>query len=62
MPGLRHHLLPLLKRFASDRSGNFMLIFALGLPALLLAALGAVDLTAVVNDRAKMQAVADLLV
>lgn len=36
-----------------------MLIFALGLPALLLAALGAVDLTAVVNDRAKMQAVAD---
>ncbi len=35
------------------------MIFALGLPAVLLAALGAVDLSAVVNDRVKMQAVAD---
>lgn len=59
MPGLRHHLLLLLKRFASDRSGNLVLIFALGLPALLLGALGAVDLTSVINDRTKMQAVAD---
>ncbi len=59
MPGLRHHLLLLLKNFASDRSGNFALIFAIGLPALVLGALGAVDISSVVNDRTKMQAVAD---
>ncbi len=59
MPELRHHLLLLLSKFASDRSGNIALIFAIGLPALALGGLGAVDLSAVINDRVKMQAVAD---
>lgn len=59
MPGLRHHVLLLLKRFAANKRGNVALIFAIGLPALILGALGAVDLTSVVTDRTKMQAVAD---
>ncbi len=59
MPGLPHQGLLLLKRFAANKRGNVALIFAIGLPALVLGALGAVDLTSVVTDRAKMQAVAD---
>jgi Flp pilus assembly protein TadG len=59
MPGLRHQGLPLLKRFAANKRGNVALIFAIGLPAMILGALGAVDLTSVVTDRTKMQAVAD---
>ncbi len=59
MPGLHHHGLLLLKRFAANKRGNVALIFAIGLPAMLLSALGAVDLTSVVTDRTKMQAVAD---
>lgn len=51
--------LQMLARFAGDRRGNIAMIFAIGLPAVLLGALGAVDLSAVLNDRAKMQAVAD---
>ena len=59
MPGLRHHAVLLLKRFAANKRGNVALIFAIGLPAIVLSALGAVDLTSVINDRTKMQAVAD---
>lgn len=59
MPGLRHHMTLLLKRFAKDRRGNIALIFAIGLPAIVISAMGAVDLTSVINDRTKMQAVAD---
>jgi hypothetical protein len=59
MPGLRHHAVLLLERFAANKRGNVALIFAIGLPAMILGALGAVDLTSVVTDRTKMQAVAD---
>lgn len=59
MPTSLHHRLPLLKRFATNTRGNVALIFAIGLPALILGALGAVDLTSVVTDRTKIQAVAD---
>ncbi|HEY4124351.1 MAG TPA: TadE/TadG family type IV pilus assembly protein, partial [Rhizomicrobium sp.] len=59
MPGLRHQVLRLLNHFAFDRSGNIAIIFAIGLPALALGGLGAVDLSSVINDRTKMQAVAD---
>jgi hypothetical protein len=59
MPGLYHRVLPVLKRFAADRGGNIALIFAVGVPALLLGTLGAIDLTSVITDRAKMQEVAD---
>jgi hypothetical protein len=58
MPTSHHHRL-LLKRFAANTRGNVALIFAIGLPALIIGALGAVDLTSVVTDRTKIQAVAD---
>jgi len=59
MPGWRHHILPIVKRFAADSRGNFLMITAIALPALVMGALGAVDLSSVINDRVKMQAVAD---
>lgn len=59
MPGWRHHILPVFKKFAADERGNFVMIAAIALPTLLLGALGAVDLSSVINDRVKMQAVAD---
>lgn len=59
MPGLGQYVLRVAKEFAADRRGNFLMIVAIGLPALVLGALGAVDLSSVINDRVKMQAVAD---
>lgn len=59
MPFWRHRLFGIVARFAADRGGNFLMITAIALPALVLGALGAVDLSSVINDRAKMQAVAD---
>jgi hypothetical protein len=61
MPRLRRYVMLCLQRFLADRSGNFTLILALGLPAIVLGAMGAVDLSSVVNDRTKMQAVADFV-
>ncbi len=59
MPGWRHRIMKVFKRFAADNSGNFMMITAIALPTLILGALGAIDLSSVINDRVKMQAVAD---